>query len=112
MASLEKSGNSLQTGVGVEPLFMLRCDRIPIMLTWLRQLNELVVLPKASLSKGSEKLDRSGFQAVTFPPICASGLRPPALPTRLSPTKQRPRTGDHNEATRLLFAVYLDAFPF
>jgi hypothetical protein len=38
MASLEKSGNSLQTGVGVEPLFMLRCDRIPIMLTWFRQL--------------------------------------------------------------------------
>ena len=27
MASLEKSRNSMQTGVGVEPLFMLRCDR-------------------------------------------------------------------------------------
>jgi hypothetical protein len=27
MASLEKSRNSLQTGVGVKPLFMLRCDR-------------------------------------------------------------------------------------
>ena len=26
MASLEKSSNSLQTGVGAEPLFMLRCD--------------------------------------------------------------------------------------
>ena len=38
MASLEKSRNSLQTGVGVEPLFMLRCDRSPVMLTWLRQL--------------------------------------------------------------------------
>jgi hypothetical protein len=33
MASLEKSSNSLQTGVGVEPLFMLRCDRNPVMLT-------------------------------------------------------------------------------
>jgi hypothetical protein len=27
MASLEKSRTSLQTGVGAEPLFMLRCDR-------------------------------------------------------------------------------------
>ena len=27
MASLEKSRNSLQQGVGVEPLFVLRCDR-------------------------------------------------------------------------------------
>jgi len=24
--------------VGMEPLFMLRCDRIPVMLTWFRQL--------------------------------------------------------------------------
>ena len=32
MASLEKSRNSLQIGVGVEPLFMLRCDRSPVML--------------------------------------------------------------------------------
>ena len=38
MASLEKSLNSLQTGVGVEALFMLRCDRSPVMLTWLQQL--------------------------------------------------------------------------
>ena len=37
MASLEKSRNSLQTGVGAEPLFMLRCDRSPVMLTWFRQ---------------------------------------------------------------------------
>jgi len=28
MASLEKSRNSLQTGGGMGPLFMLRCDRI------------------------------------------------------------------------------------
>jgi hypothetical protein len=34
MASLEKSRNSLQTGVGVEALFILRCDRSPVMLTW------------------------------------------------------------------------------
>ena len=27
MASLEKSRNLLQKGVGIEPLFMLRCDR-------------------------------------------------------------------------------------
>jgi hypothetical protein len=27
MVSLEKSRNSLQTEVGAEPLFMLRCDR-------------------------------------------------------------------------------------
>jgi len=33
MASLEKSRNLLQTEVGVERLFMLRCDRIPVMLT-------------------------------------------------------------------------------
>jgi hypothetical protein len=33
MASLEKSRNSLQTGVGTEPLFMLRCDWSPVMLT-------------------------------------------------------------------------------
>jgi len=33
MASLEKSRNSLQTGVGAEALFMLRCDRSPVMLT-------------------------------------------------------------------------------
>ncbi len=32
-ASLEKSRNSLQPVVGVEPLFMPRCDRIPVMLT-------------------------------------------------------------------------------
>jgi hypothetical protein len=38
LTSLEKSRNSLQTGVGVEPLFMLRCDRSPVMLTWLQQL--------------------------------------------------------------------------
>jgi hypothetical protein len=34
MASLEKSRNSLQTGVSVKSLFMLRCDRSPVMLTW------------------------------------------------------------------------------
>jgi hypothetical protein len=33
MASLEKSRNSLQTGVGIKPLFVLRCDRTPVMLT-------------------------------------------------------------------------------
>lgn len=33
MASLEKSRNSLQQVVGVEPLFMLCCDRFPVMLT-------------------------------------------------------------------------------
>jgi len=33
LTSLEKSRNSLQTGIGVEPLFMLRCDRSPVMLT-------------------------------------------------------------------------------
>jgi len=33
MASLEKSRNSLQTGFGVEPFFMLRCDRSPVMVT-------------------------------------------------------------------------------
>jgi hypothetical protein len=38
MASLEKSRNSLQTGAGAEPLFMLRCDRSPVMLTCFRQL--------------------------------------------------------------------------
>jgi hypothetical protein len=37
-ASLEKSRNSLQKGVGAEPLFMLHCDRCPVMLTWLDQL--------------------------------------------------------------------------
>jgi hypothetical protein len=35
MASLEKSRNSLQTGVGAEALFILRCDRSPVMLTGL-----------------------------------------------------------------------------
>jgi hypothetical protein len=39
MASLEKSRNSLQTGVGVEPLFMLRCDRTPVMLTLISSFN-------------------------------------------------------------------------
>jgi hypothetical protein len=39
MTSLEKSRNSLQTGVGVEPLFMLRCDRSPVMLTCSRHLS-------------------------------------------------------------------------
>jgi hypothetical protein len=38
MASLEKSRNSLQTGSGGEPLFMLSCDWSPVMLTWFRQL--------------------------------------------------------------------------
>ena len=38
MASLEKSRNSLQTGVGMGPLFMLRGDRIPVMLIWFPQL--------------------------------------------------------------------------
>jgi hypothetical protein len=33
MASLEKSLNSLRTGGGAEPFFMLRCDRSPVMLT-------------------------------------------------------------------------------
>jgi serine/threonine protein kinase len=33
LASLEKSRNSLQTRGGMEPLFILRCDRNPIMLT-------------------------------------------------------------------------------
>ena len=42
MASLEKSRNSLQTGSGVEPLFMLSCERSPVMLTWFRQLARLV----------------------------------------------------------------------
>jgi hypothetical protein len=51
MASLEKSRNSLQTGVGVEPLFMLRCDRSPVMLTWFRQ----------------QTLGRSTLHGVTLP---------------------------------------------
>jgi hypothetical protein len=38
MASLEKSRNSLQIRVGVEPLFMLRCDRSPVILTCSRKL--------------------------------------------------------------------------
>ena len=38
MTSLVKSRNSLQTGVGVEPLFVLRRDRSPVMLTCLQQL--------------------------------------------------------------------------
>jgi hypothetical protein len=38
MASFEKSRNSLQTGVGVQPLFMLGRDRSPVMLTCSRQL--------------------------------------------------------------------------
>jgi hypothetical protein len=41
MASLEKSRNSLQKGVSVKPLFMLRCDRIPVVLTWFRQLSRI-----------------------------------------------------------------------
>jgi hypothetical protein len=28
----------IKQGVGVEPLFMLHCDRSPLMLTWLHQL--------------------------------------------------------------------------
>ena len=28
----------IKQGVGVEPLFMLHCDRSPVMLTWLHQL--------------------------------------------------------------------------
>jgi hypothetical protein len=47
MASLEKSRNSLQTGVGVEPLFMLRCDRGPVMLTWLQQLLPVLLVIQA-----------------------------------------------------------------
>jgi hypothetical protein len=38
MASLEKSRNSLQTAGGAEPLFVLRCDRSLVVLTWLQQL--------------------------------------------------------------------------
>jgi hypothetical protein len=30
-------------GCGVEPLFILRCDRSPVMLTWFRQLTESTV---------------------------------------------------------------------
>ena len=37
-----KSRNSLRTEVGVEPLFMLSCDRSPVMLTWLRQFTTVV----------------------------------------------------------------------
>jgi hypothetical protein len=33
MASLEESRNHCKQGVGEEPLFMLRCDRSPVMLT-------------------------------------------------------------------------------
>jgi hypothetical protein len=44
MASLEKSRNSLQTGVRVEALFMLRCDRNPVMLTWLHRVNKIAAL--------------------------------------------------------------------
>jgi hypothetical protein len=44
MASLEKSRNSLQTGVGVKHLFMLRCDRNPVMLTWLHRVNKIAAL--------------------------------------------------------------------
>jgi hypothetical protein len=33
MASLEKSRNSLQTGVSADPLFMPSCVRSPVMLT-------------------------------------------------------------------------------
>jgi hypothetical protein len=52
MASLEKSCKSLQTGVGVEPLFMLRCDRSPVMLTWLHQFNKIATrLPSARASR-------------------------------------------------------------
>jgi hypothetical protein len=39
IASLEKSRNSLQTRGGMAPLFMFRCDRNPVMLTWLQQLS-------------------------------------------------------------------------
>jgi len=28
--------------VGMGPLFMLRCDRIPVMLTWFRQLRMML----------------------------------------------------------------------
>jgi hypothetical protein len=38
IASLEKSRNSLQTGSKLNPLFMLRCDRTPVMLTCSQQL--------------------------------------------------------------------------
>ena len=37
IASLEKSRNSLQTGGRHGGLFMLRCDRIPVMLTCYQQ---------------------------------------------------------------------------
>jgi hypothetical protein len=44
MASLERAVTHCKEGVGVEPLFMLRCDRSPVMLTWLRQLS-LFIMP-------------------------------------------------------------------
>ena len=35
---LKRAVTECKQGVGVEPLFMLRCDRSPVMLTWLQQL--------------------------------------------------------------------------
>ena len=35
---LKRAVTHCKQGVGIEPLFMLRCDRSPVMLTWLRQL--------------------------------------------------------------------------
>jgi hypothetical protein len=35
---LRRAVTHCKQGVGVEPLFMLRCDRSQVMLTWLRQL--------------------------------------------------------------------------
>src|ERR1700746_3517991 len=39
MAPLKRAVTHRKHGVGVEHLFMLRCGRSPVMLTWLRQLS-------------------------------------------------------------------------
>jgi hypothetical protein len=56
MASLEKSLNSLRTGGGAEPLFMLRCDRSPVMLTWLHHLASLGNSLRSTISGCNEAL--------------------------------------------------------
>jgi hypothetical protein len=55
MASLEKSRNSLQTGVGVEPLFMLRCDRSPVMLTLITAVERVLSPDRNAVIRNSQR---------------------------------------------------------
>jgi hypothetical protein len=44
---LKRAVTHCKQGVGVEPLFMLRCDRGPVMLTWLKQLLPVLLVIQA-----------------------------------------------------------------